>query len=46
MKEITAFIAGHQARKMGSSYLRDPDTLKVFREGLLKTERGWRLKGL
>ena len=44
-KAQTAFITGYQARRMGSSCLKDPYSLLAFDEGLLKATFGVRVVG-
>ena len=43
VKESTAFIIGHQARRTGSSYSKDPNSPIPSREGFIKTL--WRVGG-
>ena len=45
VKQSTAFIAGHQARRTGSSCSKDPKSLMAFREGVLKAVWGRGLRG-
>ena len=43
MKESVGFtVAEHQARRIGSSYSKDPSSLMAFKEGFLKVTLGLR----
>ena len=46
VKEGTAFIAWHHARRIGSSYSKDPTPLTAFREGVLKAVWGRGLQSM